>query len=144
MPDILHEVAIFATPDKVFKALTEKRGIEGWWTPYAVAEPKVGSLVEAHFANDRFIVKMQVVALEPERKVEWNFQQGDPEWDGTNITWDITPTTKGSRLLFGHRGFASANGSMPATNYNWGFYITSLINYLEKGTGNPGGLDNRF
>ena len=51
MADILHEVAIFASPDKVFKALTEQPGIEGWWTPHAVAEPKVGSIVEAHFAR---------------------------------------------------------------------------------------------
>ncbi len=110
MADILHEVAIFASPDKVFKALTEQAGIEGWWTPHAVAE--------AHFANDRYIVRMQVVTLESERKVEWRIQQGDPEWSGTHITWDISPTTKGSRLLFGHRGFASANGSMPGTSYN--------------------------
>src|SRR5258708_39517620 len=131
MPDILHEVAIFASPDKVFQALTEQPGIEGWWTPHAVAEPKVGSIVEAHFANDRFIVKMQIDALEPERKVEWSIQQGDLEWRGTHITWDISPTPKGSRLLFGQRGFASANGSLLGTSYNWGFYITSLIDYLE-------------
>ena len=124
MPDILHEGAIFVPADKVFKALTEEAKIEGWWPPNAVTEAKVGSVVGAHFANDRFIVKMQVVALEPERKVEWSIQQGDPEWDGTQITWDISPTTKGSRLLFGQRGFASANGSMAGTNYNWVF--TSL------------------
>lgn len=144
MADILHEVAIFASPDKVFKALTDQPGIEGWWTPHAVVEPRTGSIVEAHFANDRFIVKMQVIALEPARKVEWSVQQADPEWSGTHITWDISPTTKGSRLLFGHRGFASTNGSMPRTSYNWGYYITSLIDYLEKGKGNPGGLDNTF
>jgi uncharacterized protein YndB with AHSA1/START domain len=74
MADILHEVAIFASPDKVFKALTEQPGIEGWWTPHAVAEPKVGSIVEVHVANDRFIVKMQVVLSQCDFD-EWIFQK---------------------------------------------------------------------
>jgi uncharacterized protein YndB with AHSA1/START domain len=144
MPDILHEVTIAAAPDKVFKALTEGQGLEAWWTPHAAAEPKVGSTVQVSFRDGQFVVKMDVAKLESGRKVEWIIQQGVPDWRGTHVTWDLSPLGKGTKVLFGHRGFASADGSLPGASYNWAFYLTSLVDYLEMGNGNPGGLDKRF
>ena len=63
--------------------------------------------------------------------------QGAPDWTGTRVTWDLNPVDGGTKLLFGHRGFASADGSLPDTSYNWACYLTSLKAYLETGKGSP-------
>ena len=146
MYDILHEVNIAEAPDKVYEAITESKGLEAWWAPQALAEPRVGSTVQARFADGHFVITMDVAALEPTRKVEWIIQEGLAEWQGTHVTWDLVPAVvgKGTKVLFGHRGFASTDGPLPAASYDWAFYLTSLVEYLETGKGTPGGLDARF
>jgi uncharacterized protein YndB with AHSA1/START domain len=39
MPDILHRVGIKAPPDKVYKALTDEKGLAGWRTKNTKASP---------------------------------------------------------------------------------------------------------
>lgn len=137
MPDILHELTIAAAPDKVFQAITEQQGLAAWWTPDMAADATVGSTVHARFRGGGFVVEMEVVALEPARKVEWITRQGNPEWIGRHVAWDLSPVEKGTRILFGHRGFASADGALASASYNWAVYLTSLKDYLETGRGNP-------
>jgi uncharacterized protein YndB with AHSA1/START domain len=138
MPDILHEVTIEAAPDKVFKALTESQGLESWWATRAIVEPKVGSTVQVVFGAGPVLNKLEVLTLEPDRKVEWIARQSNlPEWIDTHITWDLLPIENGTKIIFGHRGYASADGCLPMCSYQWAFYLTSLKNYLETGKGNP-------
>jgi uncharacterized protein YndB with AHSA1/START domain len=148
MYDTLLEVTIAATPDKVFKAITEQQGVEGWWASQVVTEPKVGSTLQATFhsgSDHEFVIKMEVVNLEPAGKIEWIPRQGAPEWSGTHITWDLAPVEQGTKVLFGQRGFATdaADGNLPGRD-GWAFYLTSLKDYLETGKGNPGGLRTRL
>src|SRR5260221_14322728 len=69
MPDILHELTIAAAPDAVFKAITEQPEMASWWTTHIDAEPKVGSMVEARFFDGNSVHKLEVVSLEPARRV---------------------------------------------------------------------------
>ena len=137
MPDILHEVSIVAAPSQVFKAITEQQGLASWWTTHIVAEPKVGWMIEARFFDGKSVHTLEVLTLEPDRKVEWITRQSFlPDWTQTRVIWDLLPIENGTRILFGQRGFASADGSLPKVSYGWAVYLTSLKDYLEKGTGN--------
>ncbi len=137
MPDILHEVTIAATPDKVFKAITEQQGLAAWWTTHTVAEPRVGSVGEFSFPGG-FVIKMEITKLEPGRKVYWTVKEGAPDWAGTHVTWDLTPSDNGTKVRFGHRDYASADGSLAGVSYTWAWYLTSLKDYVETGKGRPG------
>ncbi|HEX2913150.1 MAG TPA: SRPBCC domain-containing protein [Chloroflexia bacterium] len=137
MPDILHEVVIEAEPDKVYAALTEQESLARWWTRQATAEPEVGSVDQFVFNGGRFTIKMEITELEQGKKVAWKVRQGAPHWQGTQVSWQLTPVEHGTSLLFGHLGFASTDGSFPSTSYTWATYITSLKAYLETGKGAP-------
>lgn len=138
MPDILHEVTIAATPDKVFEAITEPKGLEAWWATHAIAEPKVGSMVQVSFGNHEFLTHLEVLVLEAERKVEWLARQSPlSEWNDTHITWDLSPVEQSTKLLFGHHGYASADGVLALSSYHWAVYFMSMKDYLETGKGNP-------
>ena len=137
MSDILLEVKIAAVPEKVFKALTEQQGLEGWWTTHMVAEPTVGSAVEAFF-KDRQVIKMNLRTLEPARRVVWDIRERVAGWGGSQFTWDLSPIENGTKVLFAYRDFpASADGNLPGLTYAWAVNLTSLKDYLEKGKGNP-------
>jgi uncharacterized protein YndB with AHSA1/START domain len=122
----------------VFKALTERQGLEAWWVTHAIAEPKVGSTIQAFFGHEPFTEKMEVRTLEPDRKVAWITRQSIlPEWIDTHITWDLSLVENGTKILFGQRGYASADGCLAMCSYHWAGYLSSLKDYLEKGKGNP-------
>lgn len=137
MPDILHEVTIKGSPDKIYKALTEQEGLAAWWTVHTDAKPKVGNVNEFRFNNGAYVFKMEIDSLEPNKKVHWNALQGAPDWGGTRVTFDISNGEEGTKLLFGHRDYASTEGSFASVSYNWAWFLTSLKSYIEEGKGTP-------
>ena len=138
MADILHEVVIAAAPDQVYKAITEASGLESWWATHAVAEPKVGTTLEVRFGDNPIVNKMDVIDLEPGRKIEWLTRQSNlPEWVDTHIVWELSPIENGTKIRFGQRGYASAEGCLAMCSYHWAGYLTSLKDFLETGKGNP-------
>ncbi len=138
MADILHLVPIEASPEEIYDALTKGEGLRAWWTTDVDAEPAVGSPAEFRFEGGQVVMHMRVERLEPGEAVSWSVQDpAPPEWDGTEITWNIVPGEGATNLLFGHRGWKATDGSFPAINYNWAYYLTSLKDYLEKGGGFP-------
>lgn len=51
MPDILHRIGIRATPRKVYAALTEQKGLAGWWTSNTNASAKVKAVLQFRFGD---------------------------------------------------------------------------------------------
>ena len=137
MADILHELTIAASPEQVYKAVTEQNGLASWWTKRTTAQPKEGTTAEFGFYGGQFTMKFQVTKLEPAKKVNWTVLQSGPDWAGTHITWDLTPDDKGTKVLFGHRDWTITDGSYASVNYNWGYFLTNLKTYLETGKGTP-------
>jgi uncharacterized protein YndB with AHSA1/START domain len=138
MPDVLLEAHISAPADTLYKALTEQEGIRSWWSLQTNAEPKVGTVSEVKFYNGGIVMQLEVETLAPNSQVVWKPISGVPDWPGTRVTWDLSPMENGqTKLLFGHRDFANADGSLPFTGFNWAWYIISLKKYAETGTGSP-------
>jgi uncharacterized protein YndB with AHSA1/START domain len=137
MSDIVQELTIEATPENVFHALTRPIGIAGWWSNRVTAEPKVGSLTEVRFESG--VMKMEITDLEVEKNVHWSVRLSRHDWEGSTITWDLTPISKGTRLLFGHHDLTvGATGySIEETRAGWEYFLGSLKSYLETGKGTP-------
>jgi uncharacterized protein YndB with AHSA1/START domain len=69
MKEIYHCIWINAPIKKVFRAVTEKDGLSGWWTKSVEADNKVGSISTFRFKSGAFN-KMKIKSLDP-TKVEW-------------------------------------------------------------------------
>ena len=140
MADILHMVPIGAEPEEVYRALTEQQGLSSWWTTEVEAEPEIGSTAKFSFDGGQMIMQMKIAELAEPNRVVWQVAEpSPPEWKGTQVTWDLQASDEGTHLLFGHRGWATTEGSFPAINYNWAYYLTSLKEYMEKGQAFPNG-----
>jgi uncharacterized protein YndB with AHSA1/START domain len=137
MADILHQVGVKADPSAVYKALTEQEQIKAWWSEHTKAEPGVGALHEISFYGGMVTFQLRVKALEPGKRVVWAVEGGPPDWANTEITWTLTANDGQTMLHLAHRGFSSTEGNFASVNYNWGWYVTSLKFYLEKGKGMP-------
>lgn len=138
MADILHMVPIEAPPGAVYRALTTADGLRSWWTRDAEAESSEGSEARFRFEGGEMEMRFRVDRLQEGESVGWSvLEPAPPEWNGTRVTFELTPSEGGTNLLFGHRDWASSEGSLPAISYNWSYYLTSLKQYLEEGEGFP-------
>ena len=141
MADIYHLAGVKAGPEQIFEALTEQAHIRNWWSQFTEAEPRVGALNVVSFYGGMAEFKLRVKELVSGEKVVWAVEGGPPDWANTTIIWSLSegegPTAGQTMVHLAHRGFASTDGNFASVNYNWGWYLTSLKFYLEKGEGMP-------
>ncbi|MFN8448995.1 MAG: SRPBCC domain-containing protein [Anaerolineae bacterium] len=137
--DIVHELIIRTTRDKVYQALTEPEQIAAWYAPDVQADPVVGSTAEFRF--ERGVIRVQITVLEPNRTVRWKVLEGLRGWEGAtgDITWRLAdnPYGAGTMLHYTHSGWQSMTGPYPSTNFRSGWYIARLQTYVESGVLRP-------
>lgn len=138
MADVLHQVGMSASQEQLFSALTQEREIKQWWSEHSSFKAEVGSEASVSFYGGMVEFKLRVAELVPGEKVVWIVEGGPPDWENTIITWTFSEGEHGQTSVhLAHTGFASTGGNFAGVNYNWGWYMTSLMFYLEKGAGMP-------
>jgi len=137
--DIVHSINIKTTPDRLYEAITTQKGLAGWWVPKAKAEATVGAINE--FPFEGLTVTFRVDKLEPGRHVAWSSVQVPPDWEKTQILFDITPDGDTVNLKFSQTGFSKQDTFFGFTSYAWAQYIRSLKLLLETGEGEPSGSE---
>lgn len=136
MFDILHRVGIKSTPEKIFAALSEEKGLAGWWTKDVKASPTVGAIDQFRFGDEGFN-DMKVVELSTGKRVKWQCVNGAKEWIGTELTFDLRPENGATVVLFAQRGWKEQVEFMHYCSTKWGIYLLSLKSLCETGKGMP-------
>ncbi len=136
MASIKHYLLIKAPPEKVYKALTSTEGLRGWWTLEAKTDEQVGGVAEFIF-GEHYHDKMRIINLEPDKKVEWECFEDDKEWIGTTFTFDLEEKDGDTILRFTHDNWKEETDFFASCNYHWGYYMQSLKQYCESGSGTP-------
>ncbi len=135
--NIVIQIDIATTPEKLFKALTTREGLAGWFTPEAKAEPKVGGLNEFSF-DSTHTLGFRVEALEPGRVV-WAPVQAPAEWLASRLTFAAIPEGPTVELTFTHSDLPEGYAAYGFFTYCWSQYVRSLKLLLETGAGEPYG-----
>lgn len=135
MFDILHKVGIkSSSPDDVYKALTTRVGLAGWWTSDTQGNGEiVGGVLQFRFGNGGF--DMKVVELLPGKQVLWQVVDGPEEWLGTTIRFDLRQEGDWTIVLFKHRGWKEPVEFMHHCSTKWAVFLLSLKSLLETGKG---------
>lgn len=134
MPDIEHSIEIAAPPDRIWPALTTAKGLAGWWTlGETVLTGEPDRLESFTFQSRAVTTRMQVVALDPPRRVSWAPLESNAPggWVGTTIDFELTPEGGGVRLDFAHRGFAEDEEGYRKVTAGWAHYLQNLKRFVE-------------
>lgn len=135
MADIKQNVAIKATPEKIFEAITTQDGLERWWAKQTIAKPEIGFVNVFTFGT--FKNEMEVVQLIPNKKVEWKCINSIEEWVGTSISFDLEEKEDRTILRFAHSDWRAVTDTFAGCTYDWGRFLASLKSLCETGTGKP-------
>ncbi len=135
MTDILHEIHIQAPADTVYRALATVPGLATWWTSTTSGASAVGEHLEFHFG--KHAIHMQVEGLEPAKRVAWRCTRSNPDWVGTQLTFDLTEDNGRTTLRFGHRAWRESNDHFAHCSMKWATFLLSLRDQIETGAGRP-------
>jgi len=137
MPEILHQFSIKASPAQVYQAITEQDRLAKWWTSDVQAKAMIGAQNAFTFDNGRVTIRVEVSKLTPNSSIEWRCLGGLPEWEGTEISFDLEQNDSQTTVRFTHRGWERPNGILALCSFEWARYLMSLRAYLENGEGSP-------
>jgi len=136
MPDILHKVRLDnASKAKAYRALTTNEGLSGWWTRDTTGDNRVGGVVQFRFGDGGF--DMEVLELDPGRRVRWLVVDGPQEWIGTRIEFDLKEDAHGTVVLFRHQDWKEPVEFMHHCSTKWAMFLMSLKALVEAGEGAP-------
>ncbi len=132
MPDILHDLPIRTTPERLFDAVSLPAGLDRWWTARSVGAPAPGAEYELWFGPE-YDWRARVTVCEPPRRFELALTRAMPDWMGTVVGFELVPTPGGTELHFSHRGWAEPTAHYRTSCCCWAMYLRILRRALEYG-----------
>ncbi len=136
MNEIIHQVGIKSTPQKIYQLLTTDAGLSLWWTHETTGAGEVDSVIEFKF--NEVVLQFQVTQLKANEKVVWKHKGTMPEsWMGTEIVFQLVETEQQVIVSFCHKNWKESSDFMAHCNTKWAVFLLSLKYLAEKGTGRP-------
>ena len=136
MFDIIHQIGVKSTPQKIYELLTTDKGLSQWWTHETSGAGSVGSVIVFKF-ND-IALPFEVTELVPNKKVVWKHQGQMPEaWKGTKIVFNLVEAENQTVVRFSHKNWDKSSDFMAHCCTKWAVFLLSLKDSVEKGKGNP-------
>jgi hypothetical protein len=129
-------------PHTVFTAINNVRG---WWSgdieggTDALGDEFTYRYEDVHYSKQR------ITELTPDKRIVWlvldsylSFVEDKTEWNGTEISFDITRKGDETEVCFTHHGLVPQYECFEACSGAWSFYMKeSLRQYIATGHGEP-------
>jgi uncharacterized protein YndB with AHSA1/START domain len=137
MRTIIHVSDLAVPPAKVFQALTTLTGLASWWTTKVEGDAGPAGKIDFTFDGD-FNPQMQVTRFDAPSTLAWRCVAGVEQWSEDTFRFQLEARGAGTRLRF-RQDYSSelSDDDYGSYNYNWGYYLESLRQYCETGTGKP-------
>lgn len=134
MKTIIHHVVIKTAASNVHKAIVTPDGLSKWWTTKV---SKDADVLKFHFMEGMG-PHMKIVKNDDGSHVTWKCIGGHDNWQDDTFTFDLNEEDGVTHLMFRqHYTTEMPDEVYGMYNYNWGYYMDSLREYCENGTGKP-------
>jgi uncharacterized protein YndB with AHSA1/START domain len=153
MATIHHQVAIAAPVAKVYAAISTADRIGTWWDKQTPTQTPDGLVLEHDPGPEHGVVKLRVVALVPNERVEWECISTHPvsspasAWTGTRFVFEMaerdSPAARfgyrgegrATTLDFRHVGYDERSEFTGFNNFAWGQVLQNLKQVVESQPG---------
>lgn len=139
---VTKEQFIKATPERVFKALTEKEELERWFVPEADVELKPGGEITTNWAPGMG-EHGKVKEVNPPGLFSFTWE-GQFSPSPTTLTFTLTKEKDGTLLALTHSGIGEGGGweayaNMDKEGHGWDAHLKDLTSWIETGNCPPPG-----
>jgi uncharacterized protein YndB with AHSA1/START domain len=147
MATLSHEVWIDAPTAKLYQAISTADGISTWWDKHTATKTDQGLVLEHNPGPEHGIVKMKVLDLSQDKRVEWECISTHPKtspasaWTGTHVVFELSrrsvPPWAAQKsdmavLKFSHSGWDERSEYFGFCNYSWGQVLQKLKQVCES------------
>jgi uncharacterized protein YndB with AHSA1/START domain len=136
---IEHRVLIAAPVVRVYRAIATADGISSWWDKQTPRQTERGLILEHSPGAEHGIVKLLVVDLVPDSRVEWECISTHPAsspavaWTGTHFIFDITDNGDGTTAVyFRQTGYDETSRFVDSNRAAWGQVLQNLKRVMES------------
>jgi uncharacterized protein YndB with AHSA1/START domain len=132
MADVVQELPINATRQRVFDAVSSPAGLATWWAKGASGAPVEGTEYELDFGPE-YQWRARVTRAIPDTEFELELTNADADWTGTRVGFRLTGEGAKTRLEFRHTGWPADNRHYRVSCHCWAMYLRILRRHLEHG-----------
>jgi hypothetical protein len=140
--DLSYTILVEQTPKEAFNAINNVRG---WWSGDIDGNTDKKGDEFTYRYEDIHYSKHRITELIPDKRVVWlvldsylSFIKDKTEWNGTEITFDISEKDNKTEIRFTHHGLVPDSECYEDCSDAWGYYINgSLKNLISTGIGQP-------
>ncbi len=134
------------TREEAFAAILDVRG---WWSGDIEGSTDTLDDEFTYRYEDIHYSKQKITQLVPSTRVVWlvvdsylKFVDDKTEWNGTEITFDVSELDDKTEVRFTHVGLVPNYECFEACSSGWNFYINgSLLTLIATGRGQPNELE---
>jgi uncharacterized protein YndB with AHSA1/START domain len=144
--DIVIKFTVEATPEKVFKAVTTKKGYQGWWAAVCDVNCRPNGSSSIRFEKSDIIEEMcfRTVEVRKNEKLVWHCYKNNvfESMIDTLLSFEIKELSNGSQIQFRLQSKDKNWEDHPEyedIKQGWLFFMDSLKEYCEVGVGQPWG-----
>jgi uncharacterized protein YndB with AHSA1/START domain len=142
--EIKKSIVINASPEVVFRALTDPKELTNWFPDSAVFNGRIDGQVRFSFYKERskdldrdYSPEGIVKEFIPNKKVSYTWQLKDmPEFPETVVTWELEEIDHHkTKIELVHSGFTGKEGgklSSKEHDQGWTYFLGRLKEYNEK------------
>ena len=141
--EIRESIVVAATPDHVFRCLTEPRELMQWWTTpdypalhWEIALERGGKWLSRWRGpgGEEFALGGEIVELDPPTVLEYTWwDERYPSRPHTRVRYDIEPIDGGCRVRVRHYGFDGTRDDFSDYNGGWSSATAKLRAHAEHG-----------
>jgi len=133
------ERTLNASPERVWKAITNKDQMKEWYFSLAEFEPEEGFefTFEGGSEEMTYIHLCKITKVEPCKLLQYSWRYRD--YPGNSfVTWELFPEGDKTRLKLAHEGletFPTDNKDFARSSFEagWAYIIgTSIVDYIDK------------
>jgi len=137
--EIKKSIVIDASPEVVFKAITDPNELTNWFPDHAILEPEVGGKMRFSFYKEKSDTRAADAFPEgtikefiPNKKLSYTWQHNDvPGFPETVVTWELEDIgVNKTRVELTHSGFTGKEERKTFKEHDQGW--TYFLDRLEK------------
>ena len=133
---------INASPEIVFKAITDPDELTNWFPDQAILEPRVGGKMKFSFFKDPnnahknmdFFPEGVIIEFTPNKKISYTWEHLTiPDFPRTVVTWELEKIDDNkTKLRLIHSGFKTDEKMFKEHDDGWTYFLGRLENYCKK------------
>ncbi len=136
MPKVKHRVGIVGDINKIYRALYEPEGLNGWWATTTDGVPKKGQVLDLHF-RDVVTLSFRVDELAENSCVRFHCISGPGPWQDCDLTFSLKQDSDQVWVDVVHENKNASGDDFLYFSTKWVCYLLSLRDLIETGKGRP-------